>query len=399
MINGASHIDTFPDLFEEQILPLELGPEVETDGDMSKSGSDQSTSDLRKEEAYASRPASQGSLQINLEILAKYRQLPKLRPQDKELHLRRIAGLDVVPELLAEAIAETAPPPSAAKRASDASGESSSYTFSFMDDRDRWESLQIELWLGSLDTYNETLDNFEAFLMTEVIEHLNERTLDKFPSVLFGSYRPRIVIITTPNYGFNQYFRKSRSTGDDGKSTKPEAETKNSFPDPTGRTQRVFRDSDHKFEWTQDEFRQWCNGITNKYDYDVQFTGVGSLRNYFGRGGFHHPASEPLPRHPEGLQSLLNSVEGGDAGQFFATQIAVFRRLFAYESERTPRNPVQVPLAFFGTASLTGKGAPGAGSTRSEQGGGSPNQHKLLKVHSYEAAEQAANPKSLTEIR
>lgn len=30
------------------------------------------------------------------------------------------------------------------------------------------------------------------------------------------------------------------------------------FLDPTGRTERVFRHSDHKLEMTEQEFRDWC---------------------------------------------------------------------------------------------------------------------------------------------
>ena len=42
--------------------------------------------------------------------------------------------------------------------------------------------------------------------MVEVVEHLNPDVLEEFPAVLFGFYRPRIVVMTTPNSEFNVVF-------------------------------------------------------------------------------------------------------------------------------------------------------------------------------------------------
>lgn len=47
------------------------------------------------------------------------------------------------------------------------------------------------------------------------------------------------------------------------------------YPDPTGRTNRVFRHHDHKFEWTVDEFREWCEDAAKKWGYEVEIGGVG----------------------------------------------------------------------------------------------------------------------------
>lgn len=229
---------------------------------------------------------------------------------------------------------------------------------------DRWEDLRVEIWQGSLDVYNEAFDNFEAIIMTEVIEHLYEKQLDKFPEILFGSYRPRIVAITTPNYDFNKYFtRRSTEMAMAHKKKKKNAdmdddaqldETQTGFLDPTGRTDRVFRDADHKFEWTQQEFAAWCEKITSTYEYSVTITGVGSLKNYYGKGGFRGlsedttPAKSATAEQPEWVTTALAECPGGDASKFFATQCAVFKRRYTYEQERNPRSPVQSPLAFYG---------------------------------------------------
>lgn len=36
-----------------------------------------------------------------------------------------------------------------------------------------------------------------------------------------------------------------------------------------------MRDCDHRFEWTQAEFRLWAEGLGNTYGYEVEYTGVG----------------------------------------------------------------------------------------------------------------------------
>lgn len=478
MVNGASHSDAFPEVYVEE---PELESELESIPSSSNSSSIYEDSSIEEapagegghsdgradddddeeEEAGGGGPSATKTRRpkINRDILEKFKLLPKLRPQDKELHLRRIAGLDISPEALQEAVYQTSPSPYEMEQqeaAAEHSNGGGSHFFHAPLERDRWEDLRIELWQGSLDIYNEAFDNFDSFILTEVIEHLSDKSLFKFPDVLFGSYRPRIVVVTTPNYDFNRYFRAGehsdspaagvdadtdpspaptkpgRGSGKTAKeaSSEVDAEARHAFPDPTGRTERVFRDADHKFEWTQTEFKQWCDSITSKYDYTVTITGVGSLRNYFGKGGFHTldqsgqgplsvgPSAVATPQEPpERIQTLLASCPGGDPSQFFATQAAVFRRKFAYESERSPRSPAQVPLAFYGAGKrpspVTGRGgvhlpehadiapapsfvAPSGSGTEATT---SPGQHKLIKTHFYKAAKDAGNPKSLEEIR
>jgi hypothetical protein len=59
----------------------------------------------------------------------------------------------------------------------------------------------------------------------------------KFGPIVLGRYRPRIVVVTTPNYDFNALFPPPE------KGAPP---NKNHTLDPTGRTHRYFRDDDHK---------------------------------------------------------------------------------------------------------------------------------------------------------
>lgn len=100
--------------------------------------------------------------------------------------------------------------------------------------RPRWKSLDVRLFQGPVETENDTLDDYDAFVATEIIEHLDQAALDQFAPTVFGKYRPRIVLITTPNYCFNDNFGQ-------------DLRTRPGFPDPTQRTHRVFRHGDHKF--------------------------------------------------------------------------------------------------------------------------------------------------------
>jgi hypothetical protein len=107
--------------------------------------------------------------------------------------------------------------------------------------------------------------------------------------MLLGVYAPRLLLLTTPSYDYNARFHDPST---------PE-HLRAGFPDPTGRTRRVFRHSDHKFEWTRAEFSTWCSEAAREWGYN--------LVECDSRGR----CSEEDPRDP-----LL----GG------ASQVALFRR-------------------------------------------------------------------------
>jgi hypothetical protein len=80
-----------------------------------------------------------------------------------------------------------------------------------------------------------------------------------------GVYHPLLFLCTTPSYTFNARF------------TVPDTEEAGriGYPDPTGRTKRIFRHDDHKFEWTVQEFRDWCEGVAEEWGYEVAISSVG----------------------------------------------------------------------------------------------------------------------------
>ncbi|KAF7313160.1 hypothetical protein MKEN_01002200 [Mycena kentingensis (nom. inval.)] len=171
-----------------------------------------------------------------------------------------------------------------------------------------------DLWHGSLLRPVPDYANFDAIVVSEVIEHLDEANLLLFGPMVFSMYRPRVVVVTTPNYSWAPYFDEPVD----------EAERlATRFKDPTGRTNRVFRHPDHKFEFTQEEFTEWAEGIAKTFGYTVEYGGVGNLPSYpTRRTGADAPAPPPNPE------------------TFYATQIATFRLEGASKEES--KSPLHV---------------------------------------------------------
>ncbi|XP_072111870.1 small RNA 2'-O-methyltransferase [Mobula birostris] len=139
--------------------------------------------------------------------------------------------------------------------------------------------LTVRLYQGSVAVKDPCMLDCDFVSCIELIEHLDTADLAKFPEVLFGYMNPAVVVITTPNADFN--------------------------PLIPGLGQ--FRHHDHRFEWSRSEFQAWCLNIGHKYDYSVEFTGVG--------------------KGPEGSESLG-----------FCTQIAVFRRVHLRTTKTEMKN-------------------------------------------------------------
>lgn len=111
-------------------------------------------------------------------------------------------------------------------------------------------AMNLKLFKGSIIERDHRMRNLDAITCIELIEHLHPDVLAKFPQNVFGYMKPRIVVITTPNSEFNELFPQLKA-GD-------------------------FRHWDHKFEWTRDEFREWCEEVIKSYpEYTFSTRGVG----------------------------------------------------------------------------------------------------------------------------
>ncbi len=108
---------------------------------------------------------------------------------------------------------------------------------------------RIRLMHGSLMYRDTRLSGFDAACLVEVIEHLDPPRLAAMQRVVFQHARPQTVIVTTPNVEYNVMWESL----------------------PAGN----YRHSDHRFEWTREEFQAWSTTVANEHGYTVRFEGIG----------------------------------------------------------------------------------------------------------------------------
>ncbi|TIA88568.1 hypothetical protein E3P99_02509 [Wallemia hederae] len=125
----------------------------------------------------------------------------------------------------------------------------------------RWNTHNLDLNIYADDfvkCYHPLFANLDAIVAVEVIEHLLDNTLAKMLHTILSIYQPRLFIATTPNYDFNKRFTNPKRV-----------------LDPTGRSERLFRHYDHKWEYTVSEFENWCNKVAEEHHYHVEVYGLG----------------------------------------------------------------------------------------------------------------------------
>lgn len=108
---------------------------------------------------------------------------------------------------------------------------------------------RVDLFQGSLTYRDRRLEDFDAAIVMEVIEHLDLSRLDSFERAVFTHAHPQTVIVTTPNVEYNVRFE-----------TLPVGE---------------LRHRDHRFEWTRAEFAAWSDGVAARQGYAVLRSGIG----------------------------------------------------------------------------------------------------------------------------
>lgn len=115
---------------------------------------------------------------------------------------------------------------------------------------------RIELLHGALTYCDARLQGFDAAAAVEVVEHIDPPRLSAFEHSLFAVCRPRLIVLTTPNREYNVRFETLAA----GK----------------------MRHSDHRFEWTRQEFRDWAEKAGGEYGYQVRFEPVGPQDEQLG---------------------------------------------------------------------------------------------------------------------
>lgn len=128
----------------------------------------------------------------------------------------------------------------------------------------------VDLIAASIAELDATYEDFDIALLIETIEHMTADMLAKAAKTVFGTLRPRTVIVTTPNIEFNHLL---------------------------GVPSRRLRHPGHRFEWTRKEFGAWSAAMAGRFSYAVQRRDI---------CGSH-------PRHGGATQLALFRLETGHA--------------------------------------------------------------------------------------
>ncbi|MFI6877243.1 3' terminal RNA ribose 2'-O-methyltransferase Hen1 [Streptomyces sp. NPDC050400] len=111
------------------------------------------------------------------------------------------------------------------------------------------QASRVRLFQGSLAYTDKRLKGYDAAVLSEVVEHLDLPRLPALEYAVFGSARPRTVLVTTPNVEYNVRWETL----------------------PAGHV----RHGDHRFEWTRAEFREWAERVAARHGYQVRYEPVG----------------------------------------------------------------------------------------------------------------------------
>lgn len=111
------------------------------------------------------------------------------------------------------------------------------------------QAARVKLLQGSLAYTDKRLKGYDAAVLCEVVEHLDLPRLPALEYAVFGAARPRTVLVTTPNVEYNVRWETL----------------------PAGHS----RHSDHRFEWTREEFRTWAGTVAERHGYEAEFVPVG----------------------------------------------------------------------------------------------------------------------------
>ncbi|HBO1858571.1 methyltransferase domain-containing protein [Delftia tsuruhatensis] len=114
---------------------------------------------------------------------------------------------------------------------------------------------RLTLIHGSFLEHHSALHALDAIAMLETIEHVPPGRLSRLEGLVFGDYRPRHVVITTPNVECNALLGV-----------------------PEGR----HREPGHFFEWSRAKFEAWATGTARRNAYEVHFRGIGECHPCFG---------------------------------------------------------------------------------------------------------------------
>ncbi|RPH67670.1 MAG: methyltransferase domain-containing protein [Burkholderiales bacterium] len=109
---------------------------------------------------------------------------------------------------------------------------------------------RVSLMHASFTVADRRLWGFDAAALVETIEHVDPDRLSLVERAVFGCYRPRTVVVTTPNEEYNVLH---------------------------GMRPGALRHPDHRFEWSRTKFRRWALGVGKRNGYALAFDDVGEV--------------------------------------------------------------------------------------------------------------------------
>ncbi len=124
------------------------------------------------------------------------------------------------------------------------------------EDMSERQSQRITLFQSSATYRDKRLEDLDAVVLMEVIEHLDIDRLPALESAIFGHARPFHVIVTTPNRDYNVRYE--------------------------GMAEGALRHPDHRWEFTRAEFTRWVTSVWQNYGYRVSITGIGDAVTALG---------------------------------------------------------------------------------------------------------------------
>lgn len=108
---------------------------------------------------------------------------------------------------------------------------------------------------ASFTTFVEEFVGFDAAVLVETIEHVAPHRLSAVEQAVFAGYRPKTVLVTTPNREYNVLH---------------------------GMPEGAMRHRDHRFEWSRSKFRTWSAGVARRNGYRVVFADIGAVDPLLG---------------------------------------------------------------------------------------------------------------------
>ena len=108
---------------------------------------------------------------------------------------------------------------------------------------------KLTLMQASLTYKDDRFSGYDCACVIEVIEHIEPSRLPAFERSVFEFAKPQTVIITTPNREYNANYEHIK--------------------------ENTLRHGDHRFEWTRDEFKNWCEDMCVRFGYSCKIKGIG----------------------------------------------------------------------------------------------------------------------------